>query len=840
MRYLNKFIILVKRIQDRRDDNIGTSVVTALPAFQAFEDDDGAVVNTCTVYIPGAFSTSSKAWSVWDPNIGDNECSLTQIFKEAAEICIPMAEFLLMLETDYSYLNTLPLPPEVDKSTATYNNYGTFPCSNYQELATWLRYRIAQTIEWFDASYVNSCTESYCLNPLHDDENCCNQPDGTISEWSYYQVNKNNTGGINQQLYMGTLQAYMYQIAVLRGEASSPVNQEYLFRVRNMLSDFVAHIHDGDGTIGVSHPSVGSGENCYVWCHLFACKGDYWEDASHAVIDLRFMDACYKFGISDYVNGQLVSSSDMHDLSNTFAYKLVSAPLQMHKNVTGGDSNCDQCEDDVPAASYGFSAAQYTFLLEYNNPKIYQIISDFYAPDNIYNYNIAGPEARWGLSYLVLYEHLFNPLAVQRNSFAPGYSYNSGACGEFTDGDGNKVFLLSRIVSSGSIDTKIIEHKLDNNNDIINVNTFTKSGTELYFLSKGDILPGNSQDEFVAIDLVNDRLEIYKIESGSLINLFQASLSSLGLDDDNIKGTAVADFHPLISGDEIVVNTKSGGVVFLKMYHFNGTSLLPISTAISGGTISQIDGFCSGQFDATGENQIAVFQNSTNKIEIYHFDGDDEFLPIATGTLATPGEIWRGICSGDFDGAGVDELMLYQENSVTGRFEIFNISSGVVNLKDLEYFPKNQENHMMCSMRFDKYGQSDALVTFRDYDSQISIFNMDGLCPGLTLANQTLDGSTSIDNTHDDVPDNDYTLDYHVNSTIIAGSNFIVGQESVVEMSSGKEIKFKDGFTAIAGSDLHAYIDPALECTPSTFRRQSPFPPQQPTSRPVASGPSKV
>lgn len=855
MRYLDKFVILAKRVQDRRDDNIGTAVVTDLPNDYTFYADDGSAIRTCTINSTSDIG-SSRAWTVWDANVAADKtqtvggativlrpgsCSQTQLFKEAAELCLPMAEFILMLETDYSYLNTVPLPAEVNKSTATHNNYGAFPCVNYQDFGIWLRYRVGQTISWFDAQYVNSCPSSFCSNPLHDDSDCCNQPEGTISEWSYYQFTENNTGGINQQLYMGTLLAYMYQITVARGEDGTSIAQGYLFKVRNMLSDFLYHIHNSEGEAQVSHPSVDGVENSYIWCHGFGCDQSLVEDVSHAVIDLRFMDACYKFGIQDYVNGQLVSSSDMHDLSNTFAYNIVSAPLQMHKNVAGGDGTCDQCDPAVTPDRYGYYTGQFAFLLEYNNPKIYQIISDFYAPDNVANYDIStNASSRWAVSYLAMYEHLFNPLAVQRNSIAPGYSYNSGACGDFVDGDGNKVFVLSRIVSAGSIDTKIIESKLDNSNNIVTVNTFTKTGTELYFLSKGEIVTGNSQDEFVAIDLVNDRLEIYKIESGALVNILQASLSSLGLDDDDIRGTAVADFHPLLAGDEIVVNTKSGGVPFLKMYHFNGTGLTQITTTISGGTITDIDGFCAGQFDATAENQIAVYQNSTNKIEVYRFDGDDEFIPVSVGTIPTPSEVWKGICSGDFDGTGVDELMLYQENPATGRFEIFSVISGVVTLKDIEYFPKNQQNHMMCSMRFDKYGQSDALVTFRDYDSQISIFNMDGLCPGLDLANQTLDGSTTIDNPHDLVDQNNYTLDYHVNSTIIAGSNFIIDDPSIVEMSSGKEIKFKDGFTALAGSDLHAYIEPALECTPSTFRRQNPYPPQQPSARPVDSGPSNV
>ncbi len=816
IRYLNKFVITAKRVQDRRDDNITSAVVLGLPASR-----DGCTLNSTTEI------WASRAWSVYDGNRLDDGCFLTQTFKEAAEICIPMADFILMLRTDYSYLLSNPLPNEVNSLTASIHNYGSVtPVLTYEDFADWLELRIHETIDWFDESWVESCQDDVVFCLLNTEQNCCNQPANTASGYSYYQFTEHNTGGINQQLYMGTLLVYMYQISVIKGTSGINPNLQYRFRARNMLYDFMAHINDSWGIIGGSRPVIPGtgGETCYIWCHKYDCGGDLWEDVSHAIIDLKFAHVCHKFNIPNIVGG-FITASDMHNLSNTFAYKIVSSPLDMHKNVTGGDNNCDQCDPDVSPSSYGFMTAQYAFLSEYN-PKIYQIISDFYAPDNIMNYDISGGVAVLGYSNLALYENIFNPIAVKRSvPVASGIDFKyTGACGDFIDGDGNNVFVSSKVyTSSGFPITQIEEQYLDNNNNIVVLNTFARTNEEIGLLSKGDILPTISGDEFVGIDARNDQFELFRVQSASLNSFFQTPFSSLGINLSDVKGTVVANFHPVIFGDEILVNAVVAGSPVFKMFHFDGTTLIEIPTTSNTSSLSSIDGLCSGKFDASGENQIAVYENSTNKIEIYNFDGDDEFLLVSSGTISTPGEIWKGITSGDFDGDGIDEIMLYQENAITGRFEIFRLTTSGIELKALEYFPNNQENGIMCSMNLSNYPKSEALVTFRSYDGQVNIFNMEGLCPGLNLNSQTINENTSIDNPYEGAPLNDYSIDYHVNGTLVAGNNFNVLAPSIVDMTSGKEIIFKPGFTAVAGSNLHAYIEPALECSPSTFRKNTPI-----------------
>lgn len=208
IKYLNKFVITAKRMQDRRDDNIASCLAIDLPRDVYFYEDDGFTVKKICPINNATDIISSKAWSTFDSNV-PTSCEFTQLFKDAGEICIPMAEFILMLKTDYSSVQYTILPNEVNSNTASHHNYESgVPVTTYKEFADWLEIRIRETIASFDSYYVNSCPETYCSNPLYpnrNDENCCNQPENTVSNYSYYQEKKNNTGGINQQLYMGAL-----------------------------------------------------------------------------------------------------------------------------------------------------------------------------------------------------------------------------------------------------------------------------------------------------------------------------------------------------------------------------------------------------------------------------------------------------------------------------------------------------------------------------------------------------------------------------------------------------------------------------------------------------------
>src|SRR3989344_4707195 len=284
IRYLNKFVITAKRMQDRRDDNIASCLAKDLHRDVYFYEDDGITVKKICPINNATDIISSKAWSTFDSNV-PTSCEFTQLFKDAGEICIPMAEFILMLKTDYYSVQYTILPNEVNSNTASHHNYESgVPVTTYKEFADWLELRIYETIAFFDDYWVESCKDDLVFCVLNDPENCCHQPANTVSNYSYYQEKENNTGGINQQLYMGALLAYMYQISVIGG-TTSVEHLQYRFKVKNMLYDFMHHLADGENVIdddaGGAHPPVEGGEISNIWCHKYDCDGALWEYVSH-------------------------------------------------------------------------------------------------------------------------------------------------------------------------------------------------------------------------------------------------------------------------------------------------------------------------------------------------------------------------------------------------------------------------------------------------------------------------------------------------------------------------------------------------------------------------------
>lgn len=133
LKYLNKFSIIAKRIQDRRDDNFLSAFILNPPP----NTKDG-----CTYTGSQQYDQLSKGWTTYNTT----DCSgLTRYFKESGEICAPMAEFIYLLKTDYADFQNEQLPEEV-KSTNSDNNYGGATVLTFKNFADWLYNRIKETI----------------------------------------------------------------------------------------------------------------------------------------------------------------------------------------------------------------------------------------------------------------------------------------------------------------------------------------------------------------------------------------------------------------------------------------------------------------------------------------------------------------------------------------------------------------------------------------------------------------------------------------------------------------------------------------------------------------------
>jgi hypothetical protein len=767
LKYLEKFIITSKRVMDRRDDNFNNvKNYMNLPV----------TFGPCTI---GANTTqidpASKGWS----RINTSNCVLEVAFMETGTITYPMAEFILLIQ-EHPELDNEPLPTEALSTTSGINTYGGATILTFKQYANWLRDKVYESLDWqMNKSY-------YPATEYFSDAG----PPGTGSE------------GINQQAAIGRTLLLMHRVSVNDG-------QERLIYMQ-IAQRLATHVYDvlHDGAIG-GLPALANGAPWYAWCHIQGCESNYWEDITHSWLEIEMIKEMVDEGIPAS-NAIYFSTTDMQKFANGFLYRMCATPKTATMNVYGHSlpGSCFGACDGTPDDDY-YQAGGLVFLSEYNQG-VYQAVSDIYSPNQMIDgtiNSVFGPngingKAMLGLSQLVYYETYLNPITVKPNS-STSSSYTGAASGDF-DNDGQ--FEFASLNTSAGNNT-LQAYTINSTNNIINsAYNLNMTGTFKY-LASGDIVTSNPGDELVSIDIQNNLIVVFKQQGNSFIPVTQ-----IGIPSDNYTGIAMGEFSTLYSGKEIIINSSVGGSETFKIYGYDATSNTLINIPVNNNIGGVISRFITGDFNGDGTVEIAVIDNSHQLISTYSLIAGNLFQLNATSGIISLNNADVGITSGDFDGDGIDEIILYKKlNALDGSFQIYKQNGTTIAFKGEEIFQLNQENGVMCNARLKNYPTSDALVTFRNYDGQISIFNMSNLCPGLHLNNETLDNSSTINN--------NYAIDYHVSNTLIAGNNFTVASGSKVTFTAGKEIILLPGFHAEAGSDFHAYIDPTLECNPSVFRK---------------------
>jgi len=428
-RYLDKFIIHAKRVQERRDDNI--------------QNIANYVANHthCQSISPVPNNPLSKGWSYdqkWD---GSNVTCCqgwmpTTLY--SGKITFPMAEFVYMMKIEFAGdadVINMSLPQEangvnqyIDQYNATYNiSEGFTDISTYSNFADWLYERLKQTIDYHNTiswqtgtnnlcNYDNSITfGAYCSNG----ENCGSNGISAIAD-------------PNQQCAIGKTLAYMYLASMVYNSSS----------YTNMFHDRVVNIAKGLwcqlNTSLTSSPPLPSNlpqasEGYWAWCHQFNCNNSQWEDIGHGIEEAQFLELCHRYQITDFSNNLLFSTNTMLKMANTLAYKIYKSPLQYAGFVDGSGSE--------------FSGVGYWGFLTPYNPYIYQELSDIFSYHSIYS-----PEAPLQTAYLALAQspyyqsntesqtnYKFNPVAVRRGH-SLGSSVYALASGDF-DANGKTDFI---------------------------------------------------------------------------------------------------------------------------------------------------------------------------------------------------------------------------------------------------------------------------------------------------------------------------------------------------------------------------------------------------------------
>jgi hypothetical protein len=808
-KYLSQLIITSKQVMDRRDDN-WTHILSQIAGLPVSKTDDHCLVTdnpgtALDVYMPincsisqstTQISSISKGWSRIDDVCG---CILHPHFMESGTITYPMAQFILIMQ-DHPELNSLELPEEAKSNSGSLNSYNGAEVLTYLDYSNWLKEKIKETLNW-------EITNHFVFDDIHD------EPSNSDDEYFHDYSGGDGYKSYNQQSAIARTLLLMYKVTFQDGDA----NIAYLSEAQRVASK----VYDG---IFNTTWVFSNGKHFYEWCHKVGCpiipgttSTTLSEDISHAWLEEDLLDLMFQNNIPTST-GHDITHEHMEGIANGLLYGMLQTPVTITMNVDGDNSNCDQmCNSSgTPQPGNYYVSGQYPFLSKYNEG-VYQAISDIYSPGQLVDgtvnsvYNSGSAVNMLALAQLAYYEKLFNPIIVKPSS--GNHHYN----GAVSVGGDSQIITLNNPTSSLATISSFSYDPLSMN--IANTSNFAIGGN-CKFLAAGGLVSAGSPNQVVTLDL-SGYLGIFSKTTGSITSVGSYPISNAS----NITGLAIGEFANSHASPELISVFDNGDLL---TYGYDpALHTFPVLYTNNTG-INHITGITAGDFNGDGITELAIMSNTSKKISIFSLENGA--LNLIGESIPFPDDPqWNGITSGDFDGDGIDEIITHKESN--GAFEIYRYKSATasVDLKGSEEFPLTQLNGIMCKAHFDNYPQSDALLTFRNYDGQISAFNLEGLCPGLNLNNQTINASTSTDNPFEPTIDNNYPIDYHVNNTLVAGNGFTISDPSVVEMSSGKEIIFKDGFISSVGSDLHAYIDGHLTCDQETFRKPTPKPSNSPS-----------
>ncbi|MCW3084111.1 MAG: repeat-containing protein [Bacteroidetes bacterium] len=750
LKYLNKFIVASKRVIDRRDDN--------WTAIKAYTTHLGSASGTI-------LSNSSYGWSRISGGV------VSTRYMETGTITRPMIEFMLLMQ-EHPELDNTPLPTEVGTPLGQ---------TSFHDYAMWLRSKVVESLNWEYTYHWDQTNEYFGVG---------------IS-------GNSDAEGINQQASLGLAYLLMYKVYINDGLADPGFG---------IIGKRVAtHLYDVMITRGTTNSSSTGGWQSWIGGSTGGAS-TVIEDVFHARLDDEMAQEMVDQGLNNS-SGSPFSGTQMDEVANGFYYHIGAVPRTIYMNVAATNSTCNQACDGSPDDTY-YMAGAYAYLCRYYSG-IYQEVSDIYSPDQVINgaqntvfagapFDVSGSGGivMLGLSQLVYHEHLFNPLSV-RASAAITTQVGGATSFNFLNSSSTKEIAVANNTAH-----YIRIYNFDNNYNISAPTDFSISGLSLKGLAASNFDTSTPEDELVAFDAISQKIYIYK-KSGTTIALLTSS-SALSI---TAIGLATGEFNSSNPGNEILLVTASGDV---SMYKYDATTNTVVALSLSGSAtgLANVAGMTVGDFDGNGVDEIALVNNTTGLINTYSITGGNTLQSDAVSSSTGVTNQWNGITSGDFDGDGLNEIMVHR--NYDGAFMLYKRSLTNIIYKDMEIFPVSQGNGVMCKTSFVNSLGKDGLVTLRTFDGQVSLFNLDGFCKGLDLNNQTLDATASLGNY--------YPIDYHVNNLLIAGNNFSIPSPSIVQMSSGKEIRFTDGFTASAGSDVHGYIDSALTCNPDVFLHKQPQP----------------
>ncbi len=847
-KYMDQFAIHVQRIMDRRDDNLANIFTTSTAASFGFPFNTGVAAG-CNITDIADVVSSSKSWS---HNRGKSDCQYNE-YETAQDgaLLYPMAEFLYLMSTDSDFTGILysPVPFEVTNTSSKH------PLT-YLQFAHWLSAKVYEGVDWWLATGWKNGT----IHP----------PCGDVTSSGFYNDNlpsSNPFGQLNMQASMGSVLLWLDQLPIVNSQFSQhPVGFYQSRYIAQIATDIKNQISEN-----ACHPFTVFWSSDYEY--------NVAEDLAHGSATFDFANLCYLFGYTSYFN-----ITWMQELGMTFATLSYQAPGKFN-NCFSGEQPCAagaKCGHPMPISVTGNLdiIAPYVVFTAYN-PYIYSIISDKYAPMALYapaacsanDPNIQG-YAQLALAentenFLgTTFRNIFNPVSISASLVpassipAGGLFYTSVTSGDFAGSGMAQVMigttkneLISSIVNPA---TKWMLPTLTTKTDV---------HQPIVDLLAGKFLGSSAGPDALIVIGANNDIDILCQKGSTMSSLLSAPFLT-GL---SITAATTGDFDPNHPGDEVLLLDNHSE---LSLVYFDPNNVVsPFTVKRLNLTIptNQIARVTVGHYFNNsaygGGAEFAVADNS-GTVTIYSLSNTPWSLSSARIYTFPAGSSvdWDGIASGDFLGTGFDQVVTH--SGFDGQFIVcgidatssqltligsqafpdgehmpngasYNTGNGMSNLNNFTYAQKWQ-NGLMAALKTCPGATNAGLVTLRNCDGQVSIFDMQGNCQGLQLSYDFF--SDAVSNTAPPAnylrispirntltgDNSNYSLDYHA-ARIITATNDIVSANTNVNFIAGNEVSLGDGFSALPGSNFSATINPGLSCSPDVIlpRTTSRKPPTQ-------------
>ncbi len=334
-KYLDKFIIHSKRVQERRDDNINNLNPRLVR--------NRTLSKKLNPSLPDAYAGYgerfiSYGWSYdidINPNSGEAEFfygwAPTPLY--AGKIIFPMLEFIYLLDNEFPEIQQQTLPEEA-KGMSKYNvqdslSYNISDSLNnfesYLDYRNWLLKRVLQTYVFLNNNYWNDKPGVYNCSDKNDIGYFC-------------QLRTHCMGGpgtdINQQCAIGKSLLYLSKIIPDSSIWKKGIDKQ---------------VHDIAYSLRCILETNPTNKYTYTWPEAFKNYTGHRETVGHGIEDAQFMELAYQLRVEELPNKLFFNIEDVKKMARTISLIVFRKPYDFASIIDGSGQ-----KDNWTALYYGF------------------------------------------------------------------------------------------------------------------------------------------------------------------------------------------------------------------------------------------------------------------------------------------------------------------------------------------------------------------------------------------------------------------------------------------------------------------------------------------------------